>query len=189
MTDITKFYIGGAWVTPQGTGTFPIINPATEQQTGIVTLGTTADVDRAVAAAQQGHKTLRAWSKADRIDLLRAIEVQCRKRHDDLAWAQTTEMGSPITVSRDEKIEAAIGQIPYFIDALQDMDMRRTLPTGDIEVLEPIGVAGLITPWNWPIYQAALKVLPALATGCACIWKPSEYTPLSAEIYAQIMHD
>lgn len=189
MTDITKFYIGGEWVTPQGTETFPMVNPATEEQIGLLSMGAAADVDIAVAAAQKGHENLRDWTKSQRIDLLRSIENECRKRFDDMAWAQTREMGAAITSSRDDMIEPAIGQIPYFIDALDGIAERKTLPTGDIEVLEPIGVAGLITPWNYPIYQAALKVIPALATGTACVWKPSEFCPLSAEIYAQVMHD
>ncbi|MGB1235685.1 MAG: aldehyde dehydrogenase family protein [Planktomarina sp.] len=189
MTDITKFYMDGQWVTPQGTGTFPMINPATEDQIGLLTLGNTADVDTAVAAAQKGHEVIRNWTKSQRIDLLRAIESECRNRAEDMAQAQTLEMGAAITSSRDDMIEPAIGQIEYFIKALEGVEERKILPTGDIEVLEPIGVAGLITPWNYPIYQAALKVIPAIATGTACVWKPSEFCPLSAEIYAQVMHD
>ncbi|MEO0357256.1 MAG: aldehyde dehydrogenase family protein [Pseudomonadota bacterium] len=189
MTDITKFYIDGQWVAPRGTDSFPMINPATEVKIGDLTLGNSADVDRAVQAAQKGHDVLRDRTKAQRIDLLKSIEAECRKRFDDLAWAQTTEMGAAITSSRDDMIEPAIGQIPYFIDALNHLEDRKTLSTGDIEIVEPIGVAGLITPWNYPIYQAALKIIPALATGCACVWKPSEFCALSAEIYAQVMHD
>ncbi len=189
MTDIRKFYIDGAWVTPNGATPFPMINPATEQKIGDLTLGNAADVDAAVVAAQKGHETLRDWTKAQRIDLLRSIEDQCRKRFEDMAQAQTIEMGAAITSSRNDMIEPAIGQIPYFIEALEELEDRKVLPTGDIEVVEPIGVAGLITPWNYPIYQAALKILPALATGCGCVWKPSEFCAVSAEIYAQVMHD
>jgi aldehyde dehydrogenase (NAD+) len=99
------------------------------------------------------------------------------------------EMGAPITMAREMQAEAGVGHADGFIEALEAQEERWTLPNGDTLLREPIGPAGLITPWNWPINQIALKVLPALATGCPAILKPSEHTPLSAQIYAEILHD
>ena len=111
------------------------------------------------------------------------------RRLEDLAQAMSMEMGAPITMARSAQADAAIGHLKGFIDALEDYDERSKLKNGDIIVREPIGVCGLITPWNWPINQITLKVLPALATGCTCILKPSEYTPISAMIYAEILNE
>jgi len=111
------------------------------------------------------------------------------KRFEELAQAISTEMGAPITMARDAQADAAIGHLEGFIKALEDLNEIEKLENGDILTKEPIGVCGLITPWNWPINQITLKVLPALATGCTCILKPSEHTPLSAIIYAEMIHE
>lgn len=186
---LDRFFIGGAWVKPVGSDTMPIVNPATEQAFGTLTLGAAADVDRAVAAAARGFEDYRQWSKDDRIALLHRIHEETETRAEDLARAQSQEMGCPISAARDYQTDGAMGQIPPFIAALEAQSERVTLENGDIEVREPIGICGMITPWNWPIYQAALKILPAIATGCCAILKPSEHTPLSATIYAEILHD
>lgn len=186
---LDRFFIGGEWVTPVGTDTMPILNPASEEAFGTLTLGVAQDVDRAVHAAAQAFETYRDWPKADRIALLQRILEQTEKRAEDLAQAQMREMGCPITAARDYQTDGAMGQIPPFIAALEAQQDRITLPNGDIEIREPIGICGMITPWNWPIYQAALKILPAIATGCCAILKPSEHTPLSATIYAEVLHD
>ncbi|RBI83484.1 aldehyde dehydrogenase family protein [Rhodosalinus halophilus] len=184
-----RFYIDGAWVAPQGTGTMPIMDPAEDAQIGTVALGTAADVDRAAEAAVAAFEEFGRWRKADRIELLRRIRAGTEARREDLAQAMTREMGAPITMAREVQAEAGTGHADGFIEALEAQEERWRLANGDTLVREPIGPAGLITPWNWPINQIALKVLPALATGCPCILKPSEHTPLSAAIYAEILHE
>jgi len=188
-TDVLRLYIGGDWVEPLGTGTMPIMDPATEDRIGTLALGNAADVDRAVAAAASAFETFAHWSKADRLALLRRIRGLTAERREDLAQAISREMGAPITMARASQAEAGIGHADGFIAALEALEERVALPNGDTLLREPIGVAGLITPWNWPLNQIALKVLPALATGCPAILKPSEHTPLSAAVYAEILHD
>ncbi len=114
--------------------------------------------------------------------------TETKARFDDLAEAMSQEMGAPMTMSRDAQADAAIGHLQGFIDALTAQDTRETLASGDVMLREPIGVCGLITPWNWPMNQVTLKVIPALATGCTCVLKPSEHTPISGAIYAEIVH-
>ena len=185
--DLTKHYVNGEWVTPIGTNEFRILNPATEAQIGTIILGNEADVDRAVAAANAAFADFSKTSKSDRLDLLHALMAATKARFDDLAAAMSDEMGAPMTMSRDAQADAAIGHLQGFIDALSAQDTRETLANGDIMIREPIGVCGLITPWNWPMNQVTLKVIPALATGCTCVLKPSEHTPISGAIYAEIV--
>ena len=189
MMTLDKFYIAGKWVDPSGTTTMPVMNPASNSQIGTLTLGNAADVDRAVDAASAAYESFSRSSKAERLALLHRLLEVTRKRKEDLAQAITTEMGAPITLSRNSQADCAIGHLEGFIAALDAQEERETLPNGDILTREPIGVCGLITPWNWPINQIALKVIPALATGSTCILKPSEHTPLSANIYAEIVHE
>ena len=185
--DLTKHYVNGEWVTPISTNEFRILNPATEAQIGTIILGNEADVDRAVAAANAAFADFSKTSKSDRLDLLHALMAATKARFDDLAAAMSDEMGAPMTMSRDAQADAAIGHLQGFIDALSAQDTRETLANGDIMIREPIGVCGLITPWNWPMNQVTLKVIPALATGCTCVLKPSEHTPISGAIYAEIV--
>ena len=189
MENLKKFYIGGQWVDPVSDATMPVLNPATEESIGTVALGNATDVDKAVAAAKSAFDTVSQLGKATRLALLKKLKARTEDRLEDLAQAMRMEMGAPITMARDVQADAAIGHLQGFIDALEQLDERETLANGDILLREPIGVCGLITPWNWPMNQIALKVVPALATGCTCILKPSEYTPISAMIYAEIIHD
>jgi len=117
------------------------------------------------------------------------LKAATERRFEDLAQAMRMEMGAPITMARAAQADAAIGHLQGFIDALEELEERKVLASGDILLREPIGVCGLITPWNWPMNQIALKVIPALATGSTCILKPSEHTPISAMIYAEIIHE
>jgi aldehyde dehydrogenase (NAD+) len=117
------------------------------------------------------------------------LKAVTERRFEDLAQAMRMEMGAPITMARAAQADAAIGHLQGFIDALEELEERKVLASGDILLREPIGVCGLITPWNWPMNQIALKVIPALATGSTCILKPSEHTPISAMIYAEIIHE
>ncbi len=189
MKNLNKFYINGDWVDPISTDTFPITNPATEEHIGSITMGNTEDVDIAVKAANEAFITYSKISKQERLSLFKKLREVTLRRYEDLARAITHEMGAPITMSRDAQTDAAIGHLDGFIAALEQHQEKITLSNGDILVKEPIGVCGLITPWNWPINQITLKVLPALAAGCTCILKPSEHTPLSAMIYAEIIHE
>ncbi len=189
MHRIDRFFIGGEWVTPAGTATMPITSPAEDSTIGQLTLGSAADVDRAVAAASAAFDGFSQTSKTDRLELLHSLLAVTRRRQADMAHAMTAEMGAPATMAHDVQAESAIGHLLAFIDALQAQPPQETLPGGDIVLREPIGVVGMITPWNWPINQIALKVIPALATGATCVLKPSEYTPLSAQIYAEILQE
>ncbi|NDA08152.1 MAG: aldehyde dehydrogenase family protein, partial [Alphaproteobacteria bacterium] len=189
MENLQKFYINGEWVAPLSGQTMPVINPATEEVIGTVALGNEADVDRVVAAASRAFDQFSQTSKAERLDLLRKVKTITERRFEDLAQAMRMEMGAPITMSRGAQADAAIGHLQGFIDALEEHEERIKLKNGDIMVREPIGVCGLITPWNWPMNQITLKVLPALATGCTCVLKPSEHTPISAVIYAEILDE
>ncbi|MEM7084317.1 MAG: aldehyde dehydrogenase family protein [Pseudomonadota bacterium] len=187
MENLRKFYIDGKWVTPHSAQSFAVTNPATEEIIDTMILGDRKDVDRAVEAALRAFYSFSQTTKTDRLDLLQALLVESRRRMDDMVQAMTLEMGVPVTFSREMQADAAIGHLEGFIEAHKAQELREDLGNGDVIVREPIGVCGLITPWNWPINQVALKVIPAIATGCSCILKPSEYTPLSAVVYAEII--
>ena len=189
MENLGKFYINGAWIAPKSSLAMPVLNPATELQIGSVALGDAADVDVAVAAANRAFVSYSQSSKADRLVLLHRLMAVTQSRFEDLAQAMSMEMGAPISMAREAHADAAVGHLQGFIDALEKVQERKKLASGDIQLREAIGVCGLITPWNWPMNQIALKVIPALATGCTCILKPSEHTPISAMIYAEIIHE
>jgi len=186
-SNLGKFYIAGQWVAPRSQANMPVLNPANERQIGIVPLGDAADVDAAVAAAVSAFPAYSQTRKSERVALLQSLMKVTQSRFEDLAQAMRMEMGAPITMAREAQADAAIGHLQGFMDALAELVERETLSNGDILLREPIGVCGLITPWNWPMNQIALKVIPALATGCCCVLKPSEHTPISAMIYAEII--
>tara|TARA_B110000116_G_C16749385_1_gene542574 strand:+ start:139 stop:1563 length:1425 start_codon:yes stop_codon:yes gene_type:complete len=189
VDNLKKFYINGEWVDSISSNTFSVINPATEAQIGAISLGGKKDVDMAVTAANNAFKIFSKSNKEERLKLLRKLRQITSERYEDLAQAISKEMGAPITMSRNAQTDAAIGHLDGFIVALEELEERFILKNGDILIREPIGVCGLITPWNWPINQIALKVLPVLASGCTCVLKPSEHTPLSAMIYAEMIHE
>jgi len=189
MGNLKKFYINGDWVTPNSKIEFPVSNPANNSQVGTIILGNQADVDNAVAAAKEAFKTYSKTTKEDRLKLLNNLLKITKERFEELAQAITTEMGAPITMSREAQADAGIGHLEGFIEALKNSKDREILSNGDTILREPIGVCGLITPWNWPINQITLKVIPALAAGSTCVLKPSEHTPLSATLYAEMLHD
>ena len=189
MQNLKKFYINGQWISPQSENLMSVINPATEREIGIVAMGNADDVNLAVNAANKAFTTFSQTTKNERIDLLLKIKEVTKKRFEDLVMSMSLEMGAPITMSRNAQADAAIGHLDGFIEALKNLNDYTTLSNGDIISKEPIGVCGLITPWNWPINQITLKVLPVIATGCVCVLKPSEHTPLSAVVYAEILHE
>ena len=189
MERLLKFYINGEWVVPQSTETMPVLNPATAEQLAEVALGNEADVDVAVAAAKAAFEHFSQTSKSERLALLRRIRLVSERRFEELAQAMRLEMGAPITMAREAQADAAIGHLDGFIHALEKLEEQERFDNGEVVLKEPIGVCGLITPWNWPINQVVLKVLPVIATGCTCVLKPSEHTPVSAMLYAEILDE
>jgi aldehyde dehydrogenase (NAD+) len=189
MITLNKFYIDGKWVDPVSATPFPIMNPGNNQEVGTVMLGSPADVDVAVAAAATAFETYSKTPKAERIALLQKLESVFTARLEEMAQAITTEMGAPITMSREMQAACGIDIIKDFIEALERQPEEEELPNFDILIREPIGVCGLITPWNWPINQIVLKVASVLAVGSTCVLKPSEYTPLSAALFAEFVHE
>ena len=189
MDKLLKFYINGEWVDPLSTDKMPVLNPASAEQVGEGALGNDADVDRAVAAAQAAFEHYSQTSKADRLALLGRIREVTERRFEELAQAMRLEMGAPITMARDAQADAAIGHLDGFVAALEKLEEQERFANGEVLLREPIGVCGLITPWNWPMNQVVLKVIPVIATGCACVLKPSEHTPISAMLYAEILHE
>ncbi|MGB6244569.1 aldehyde dehydrogenase family protein [Gordonia sp. (in: high G+C Gram-positive bacteria)] len=186
MTDLTKFYINGQWVDPVGEPTLlDVINPATEQVAGRVAIGTAADVDAAVIAARHAFE---GWSNStvdERVALIGAIIAEYQKRAADLAAAVTEEMGAPAGLSMAAQVPIGLAHLATAAEALKTFSFVEERGTSRI-VKEPIGVCGFITPWNWPLNQVMCKVAPALATGCTMILKPSEVSPFSAAIVAEI---
>ncbi len=189
MLDKRKFYINGEWVDPIAPHDLEVINPATEKPIAVISMGTAADIDRAVAAAKKAFQSYSRTSLDDRIALLEKLLEIYTRRYDEMARTITLELGAPITMSTDQQAHVGVGHLEGFIEALKRIKLREELPNGDIVLREPIGVCGLITPWNWPINQIALKVVPALATGSTCVLKPSEFTPLNALLYAEMVHE
>ena len=189
MLDKRKFYINGEWVDPIAPHDLEVINPATEKPIAVISMGTAADIDRAVAAAKTAFQSYSRTSLDERIALLEKLLEIYTRRYDEMARTITLELGAPITMSTDQQAHVGVGHLEGFIEALKRIKLREELPNGDIVLREPIGVCGLITPWNWPINQIALKVVPALATGSTCVLKPSEFTPLNALLYAEMVHE
>ena len=189
MSNLEKYYINGEWVNPVSTQETPVINPANEESIGTILLANETDVARAIDAAESAFNSYAHSSVDDRLALLHRLLDISKARLPELAQAISTEMGAPITMALSQQADAAVGHLQGFVDALEGQKSREKLTNGDIVLREPIGVCGLITPWNWPINQIALKVLPALATGSTCVLKPSEFTPLSAVLYAEMIHE
>ncbi len=184
-----KFFINGEWVDPVEPRDFPVINPATEERIAVISLGSPADVDRAVAAARKAFESFSRTSLQERIDLLHSIRNVYKRRYDEFAEVITAEMGAPKTLSHNAQAEVGIGHLDGVLEGLKEIEWRETLSDGDVVVREPIGVCGLITPWNWPVNQVVLKVLPAIAAGCTMVLKPSELTPLDAMLYAEVLKE
>jgi aldehyde dehydrogenase (NAD+) len=189
MLDKRKFFIDGEWVKSQGGVDREVINPATERPIAVITMGAAADIDLAVAAAKRAFATYSQTGLEERLALLEKLLTIYERRFDEMARTITLELGAPITMSREQQAAVGVGHLQGFIAAMKQLHLRQDLANGDTIVREPIGVCGLITPWNWPINQIALKVAPALAVGCTCILKPSEFTPLSALLYAEMIEE
>jgi aldehyde dehydrogenase (NAD+) len=186
MREYLRFYIGGEWTDPAEPGTFSVVNPATEEVCGTVALGSAADVDRAVAAARRAFGAWSVSTVADRLALLRCIQDTYQQRSGDLAAALTEEMGAPGALAGGFQVALGAGHLATAIDVLEHFAFERRRGA-TLVVKEPVGVCGLITPWNWPMNQIAVKVLPALATGCTMVLKPSEKAPFTGQIFTEIL--
>lgn len=188
MRNQSNFYINGQWVSPINAKPFAVINPATEEICGEISLGSAADVDRAVAAAKAAFPIYSTWSRQERLALLQRIIEGMQARHEALARAVMIEMGSPLWFAKAVQVDTSIAHFQEQIRVLRDYAFESWM--GDTLILrEPIGVCGFITPWNWPINQIAAKLAPALAAGCTVVCKPSEVAPLSAILFTEILHE
>jgi len=188
MTDYLKFYINGEWVDPVEPKTLEVINPATEEPIGRISMGSAADVDKAVAAARAAFESFSQTSREERLELMNAIVEAYKKRYNDVAAQITAEMGAPATFAQKAQAATGIGHFKTAIRVLKDYPFEEAQGTTLIR-REPVGVCGLITPWNWPINQITCKVAPALAAGCTMVLKPSEVAPFNACLFAEILDD
>ncbi|HMK87947.1 MAG TPA: aldehyde dehydrogenase family protein [Steroidobacteraceae bacterium] len=186
--DNRQFYIDGAWVDPAEPREFQVINPATETVAGVISMGGSRDVHRAVAAARRAFDGYSRTSPAERLALLERVLAAYKARYDEIAEAISTEMGAPITLAKGSQTRIGVGHLSAMIEVLKTFKFEEQRGTTRL-VLEPVGVCALITPWNWPMNQVAAKVVPALAAGCTMVLKPSEYSPFSAILWAKVMHE
>lgn len=188
MTERTKFYIGGAWVEPKELRTLPVVNPATEEPLYEIALGSPADVDSAVAAAREAWPAFAATTREERVALLTRIMEIYSRRMREIGAAVSDEMGAPLTLAERAHAGSGLSHFMTTLEALKTYEFEERLGHA-LVVREPVGVAGMVTPWNWPLNQIACKVAPALAAGCTMVLKPSEYTPTAALILAEVLHE
>lgn len=186
MSNHQKFYINGEWVAPVVPATLDVINPATEEAYTKISVGSKADVDKAVAAAKAAFVTFSKTSHADRIALLKRILDAYNARFEDIARAVSDEMGAPMSFALEAQAWAGRAHMEATISALENYSFSEQRGTTMV-VKEPIGVCALITPWNWPLNQIVCKVAPALAAGCTVVLKPSEIAPISGIIFSEVM--
>ena len=188
MVQHLKFYIDGSWVEPSQAKTRTVINPANEQALYDIALGNADDVNKAVVAARRAFESFSQTTREERIALLTSIIEVYKTRAKDLGAAVSDEMGAPLAFAEKMQVGAGLGHIVATLGVLKDYAFEETIGNAEV-VREPIGVVGMITPWNWPLNQIACKVAPALAAGCTMVLKPSEYTPSCALIFAEILHE
>jgi len=183
-----RFYIDGRWVDPIEPKEFTVINPATEAPAGVISMGSAADVDRAVTAARRAFESFAQTSREERRALLQKILAVYKKRYADIAGAIRDEMGAPASLAKGSQAGIGVGHIAAMVDLLETFEFEERRGPNRL-TLEPVGVCALITPWNWPMNQVAAKVVPALAAGCTMVLKPSEFSPFSAAIWAEVLHE
>ncbi|MDQ1849987.1 aldehyde dehydrogenase family protein [Gemmobacter fulvus] len=186
------FYINGAWVAPLAPRDCEVIDPSTEEPCAVISLGSEADCDRAVAAAKTAFESWSVTPPETRRAYVEAILAQYEARAEEMAQAISIEMGAPIKLARESQAPCLPWHLKNFLTAFDQIEWVRPLgphAPNDRIALEPIGVVGLITPWNWPMNQVTLKVIPALLAGCTCVLKPSEESPLSSMLFAEFVHD
>ncbi|MEM5436669.1 aldehyde dehydrogenase family protein [Paraburkholderia diazotrophica] len=188
MSHAAQFYIDGRWAEPASPRWFDIVDPSTEVPFERLALGNAQDVDRAVAAARRAFPAWSATSVAERVALLRRVRSIYERRYDEFAEAMRREMGAPIAFARNGQAARGPAHLNALIDVLERFAFEEQRGTTRV-VLEAIGVCGLITPWNWPVNQIVVKIAPALAAGCTMVLKPSEYSPLSALLFAEVLDE
>lgn len=192
MIERREFYIDGKWVAPAAPHDLHVIDPSTEEVCAVISLGDRADTDAAVAAAKRAFVT---WSMTDPVERLRYVEKILEiyeRRAEDMARVISLEMGAPIDLARHSQVTAGTWHISNFITAFKSFEFVRPLgphAPNDRIAMEPIGVVGLITPWNWPMNQVTLKAIPAMLAGCTMVLKPSEIAPLSSVVFAEIVDE
>ncbi|MEM1237579.1 MAG: aldehyde dehydrogenase family protein [Pseudomonadota bacterium] len=191
MLEKRQFYINGEWVNPAKARDLAVIDPSTEETCAIISLGDQADTDAAVAAARQAFDGWSRTSPAERKELIEGIFEVYKKHSEEMSVAISQEMGAPIDMARSSQTTSGNWHIEGFLKAFDQIEWEtvRDAKTGERIHREPIGVVGMITPWNWPMNQVTLKVIPALAAGCTMVLKPSEIAPLSSLVFSDIMHE
>src|SRR6476660_6566583 len=188
MLNKLQFYIDGKWVDPATPKTLEVIDPANEEAFARVSLGSRADVDNAVAAARKAFPTWSRTSKDERLALMQKIVEIYQRRYGEFADTISREMGAPLSLSKNAQAAMGIAHLTTAMKVLKDFEFVKVQGATAI-CYEPVGVVGMITPWNWPINQIACKVAPALAAGCTMVLKPSEIAPLSGYLFTQILHE
>jgi len=188
MRDCRQFYIDGKWVSPAQPHDFEVINPASEEVVGRISLGTATDVDKAVAAAKRAFESYSETTLEERLTLLGRITDVYQSRSDEIAETISLEMGAPISLARAAQAPSGLRHFIEIVKVLEHFPFEELKGT-TLMRKEPVGVCGLITPWNWPMNQIGCKIAPALAAGCTMVLKPSEMAPLSAYLLAQILHE
>jgi aldehyde dehydrogenase (NAD+) len=192
MPDTRHFYIDGAWVAPRQGRDFDVIDPSTEEVCAVISLGGQADTDAAVAAAKAALPGFMYTDPAERLALVKRILEVYNSRAEDMARAISCEMGAPIDMSKSSQVTSGSWHIENFITAFDKVEFEAPLgphAPDDRILREAIGVCALITPWNWPMNQVTLKVIPALLAGCTMVLKPSEIAPLSSLLFAEILDE
>ena len=188
MYKANKFYINGEWVSPSTNEECEVINPATEEVIGSVAMGSEVDVNKAVAAAKAAFETFSKTSIEERMALLDRIIAAYKAKMEKIAACVSQEMGAPISMSNAAQAPAGLGHLLFAKTAVEKFEFSQAVGTSHV-VREPIGVCGLVTPWNWPVNQITAKVGPAIAAGCTMVLKPSEIAPFNAIVFTEIMHD
>ena len=192
LADKRKFYIDGAWVDPAAARDLEVIDPTTEEPFAVISVGGQADTDRAVAAAKAAQPGWAATPPAERLAFAERLLDVYKRRNDDVAHAMTCEMGAPTDMSRNDQADSGSFHIETFINSFRDFEFIRPLgdhaPTSMV-AWEPVGVVALITPWNWPMNQVTLKVIPAILAGNSVVLKPSEIAPISSMVFAEMVHE
>ncbi|WP_394198987.1 aldehyde dehydrogenase family protein [Litoreibacter albidus] len=189
MSNLKNFYINGQWVAPEAAQDFDVINPSNEEVCATISLGGQADTNAAVAAARAAFDDWAFTPKAEKLALLRKLLEVYNARSEEMARAISLEMGAPLKMARAQQVGAGSWHLEGFIDAFEAFEFETPYTDTEMTLREPIGVCALITPWNWPMNQIVLKVVPAVAAGCTVVLKPSEIAPLSGVLFSEFMDE
>ena len=188
MQDHLQFYIDGQWVNPVSPRSLEVINPSSEQAIARISMGSAADVDKAVAAARRAFESYSRTSREERLALLAKVLEVYQSRYGDFVQTISQEMGAPLWLSKAAQAAMGVAHLSSTIEVLKNFAFEHVQGSTAV-VHEPVGVVGMITPWNWPINQIMCKVAPALAAGCTMVLKPSEVAPLNALLVAEVLHE